>query len=164
MGEKKQERFTIELESHPKLFCVVRVFDQAINRGAIIASCVFNRPVLELDIHVRFVSAGLDFFKTFNRSMGEELVIRAVEWGQKQGATHINPEIIDELDGKRAFKRDTARGWFTEYGKILKVPEPLDLKAIQLEEKPKPPKLPRKPLAKRPRRKPSRKPPTHRPK
>jgi len=105
-----------------------------------------------IDIRIYNTESNMAFFRKFRRSTGQELLIRALKWGQKKELSRIYLGDAS-AQAKKTVQRLVELGVLRKDGKILRLPRQLNLKKNRLLEKPL---LPRKPLIRRLRRKPKR--------
>jgi len=86
--------------------------------------------LLKLVTSSKFSRSAADFYKLFGRSMNQELVARAMHWGQQQGCRRVDIKHASKM-ARVQFRRDLAEKILGRGGKIIKPREPLDLAGIQ---------------------------------
>lgn len=100
-------------------------------------------------IHAPSKESNHTFARTFKRTVGQELLIRAAKWGLGKGLTHFYLKDLSNSAG-RTFQGFVEFGILSKEGKILPLPRQLNLKRNRLLEKPL---TPRKSLLRRKSRK-----------
>lgn len=143
MRKKVEKRYRIELVSHGETSITLLFFDNRRFVGKIHSSVYENTQ--HFGIHAPNTASSLAFFRKYGLTIGQTLMLKALDWGVKKGATHLRKLFVETEEqmarrllspGERAFNRAVELGIVSKEGKILKVPEmPFTIKEKRLSRK-----------------------------